>query len=67
MRWPMRTPQRAKSKDCLQDIRMVEVEGSSRKAGLGAGGKRMKDMPKVKRSSSEVLYQMEQGEVVLHP
>jgi hypothetical protein len=34
---------------------MFEVKGSSRKAGLEAGGKRMKNLPKVKRSSSEAI------------
>jgi hypothetical protein len=34
---------------------MFEVKGSSRKTGLEAGGKRMKNLPKVKRSSSEAI------------
>jgi hypothetical protein len=51
----MPMPQQAKSKDCLHSIRMFEVKGSSRKAGLEVGGKGMKNLPKVKRSSSEAI------------
>ena len=46
---------------------MFEVEGSSPKAGLEAGGKRIKNLPEVKRSLSEALNHMVQGEAILNP